>query len=139
MRVMNRHSTYRAILSPGTPNEAVTSCDKGRASDPKWRFFWRIGERNTSAEFPEDSAAPVVPEQFPGWETTMNDWGSHMLSAVKTVAEMLARGLDLDPFSITRYVFEVPVAESTLRTRQNAQLLRQQQLCTRTTAGQAHT
>lgn len=30
--------------------------------DPKWRFFWRIGERAKSTEFEELNAAPVIPK-----------------------------------------------------------------------------
>jgi hypothetical protein len=30
--------------------------------DPKWRYFWRIGNRPNSTEFPELNAEPVIPE-----------------------------------------------------------------------------
>ena len=63
--------------------------------DPKWRFFWRIGERPDAdkTEFADLNAAPVIPKAFAGeWEGTMDDWGNKVLSATMTVAEMLAEG-----------------------------------------------
>eukprot|EP00299_Pterocystis_sp_00344_P003398 c1401_g1_i1.p1 GENE.c1401_g1_i1~~c1401_g1_i1.p1 ORF type:complete len:347 (+),score=67.87 c1401_g1_i1:30-1070(+) len=69
--------------------------------DPKWRYFWRIGERPQSTEFAELNAEPVIPQAFPQWPAVMNKWGNLMLSSVTTAAEMLAVGLDLprDTFS----------------------------------------
>ena len=63
--------------------------------DPKWRFFWRIGERpdESETEFADLNAPPVVPRAFAGeWESTMDSWGSLLLTACTTVAEMLAIG-----------------------------------------------
>ena len=63
--------------------------------DPKWRFFWRIGERpdESETEFADLNAPPVVPSAFAGeWEATMNGWGSLLFNACTTVAEMLAIG-----------------------------------------------
>lgn len=65
--------------------------------DPKWRFFWRIGERPTSTQFPELNAPAVVPQAFPEWEKVMDTWGKLMLDSVRIVAEMVAIGLGLDP------------------------------------------
>ena len=69
--------------------------------DPKWRFFWRIGERPTSGGFEDLNAEPVVPAAFPQWEETMNNWGGLMLDAVTACAEMAAVGFRLpqDSFS----------------------------------------
>eukprot|EP00761_Pharyngomonas_kirbyi_P013061 gb/GECH01013088.1/.p1 GENE.gb/GECH01013088.1/~~gb/GECH01013088.1/.p1 ORF type:complete len:344 (+),score=97.62 gb/GECH01013088.1/:1-1032(+) len=64
-------------------------------ADPKWRFFWRIGERPQETKFSQLNADDVVPEKFPQWEKTMNRWGSLMLQAVTTAAEMFAVGNDL--------------------------------------------
>ena len=63
--------------------------------DPKWRFFWRIGERPAAADtqFAELNAPPVVPAGFRGeWEATMDSWGNKLLDAVSAVAEMIAVG-----------------------------------------------
>ena len=63
--------------------------------DPKWRFFWRIGERPSASDtqFAELNAPPVVPSAFRGeWESTMDGWGDKLLEAVSTVAEMIAIG-----------------------------------------------
>ena len=35
--------------------------------DPKWRFFFQLGERPTETEFPVLNAPPVVPAAFPEW------------------------------------------------------------------------
>jgi len=63
--------------------------------DPKWRFFWRIGERPTSGGFEDLNAEPVLPTAFPQWETKMETWGNLMLGAVTTCAEMAAVGFGL--------------------------------------------
>jgi hypothetical protein len=63
--------------------------------DPKWRFFWRMGERpdESETEFADLNAPPVVPASFEGeWAATMDGWGSLLLRACTTVAEMLAIG-----------------------------------------------
>ncbi|KAI0564745.1 Non-heme dioxygenase [Gracilaria domingensis] len=70
--------------------------------DPKWRFFWRCGERPSSTDFPELNARQVIPDSFTDeWEDTMNEWGNKLLLSVMTVAEMLALGLGLHKTSIT--------------------------------------
>lgn len=63
--------------------------------DPKWRFFWKLGERPAETEFPELNAAPVIPKAFPEWTEVMNTWGSKLLDAVQDVAEMAAEGFGL--------------------------------------------
>jgi isopenicillin N synthase-like dioxygenase len=62
--------------------------------DPKWRFFWRIGDRPEADQtaFAELNAPPVVPRAFPEWPETMEGWGHKILGAAQTVAEMLALG-----------------------------------------------
>jgi isopenicillin N synthase-like dioxygenase len=69
-----------------------------RKKDPKWRFFWRIGDRPAegATRFPQLNAPQVVPAAFAAeWAPTMDAFGRHLLSAVETAAEMLARGLGL--------------------------------------------
>jgi len=68
-----------------------------KGPDPKWRFFWRIGERPASTQFPELNAPAVVPHAFPEWEKVMDKWGKLMLDSVRIVAEMVAIGLGLEP------------------------------------------
>ncbi|KAI8056148.1 hypothetical protein BDF22DRAFT_674076 [Syncephalis plumigaleata] len=70
-------------------------------ADPKWRFFWRIGEVPATSKFPRLNAPPVIPEGFPQWESKMNSWGNHMHAAVLTIAEMAAVGFDLPANAIT--------------------------------------
>jgi isopenicillin N synthase-like dioxygenase len=69
-----------------------------KGADPKWRYFWRIGERPLSTKFPELNAPEVIPQNFPHWKEVMNKWGNLMLQSITTVAEMTAIGLDL-PFN----------------------------------------
>ena len=66
--------------------------------DPKWRYFWRLGDRPTQTRFQELNAEPVVPTgpQFADWVSTMDAWGHLMLGTIKTVSEMVALGLGLD-------------------------------------------
>ncbi|RKO88752.1 hypothetical protein BDK51DRAFT_15361 [Blyttiomyces helicus] len=71
-------------------------------ADPKWRFFWRIGEAPKETKFERLNAAPVVPEAFPQWEEVMNGWGGKMHTAVMCLAEMLAIGFGLPQDTFVR-------------------------------------
>ena len=42
---------------------------KPTSADPKWRFFWRVGPRPASSDFPEQNLEPVCPAAFPEWGT----------------------------------------------------------------------
>ncbi|KAJ3187858.1 hypothetical protein HDU85_006251 [Gaertneriomyces sp. JEL0708] len=64
-------------------------------TDPKWRFFWRIGEAPKVTKFQALNAEPVIPAAFPQWESVMNQWGNLMHNAVSKLAEALAVGFDL--------------------------------------------
>eukprot|EP01117_Protostelium_nocturnum_P005102 TRINITY_DN1851_c0_g1_i1.p1 TRINITY_DN1851_c0_g1~~TRINITY_DN1851_c0_g1_i1.p1 ORF type:complete len:347 (-),score=141.26 TRINITY_DN1851_c0_g1_i1:69-1109(-) len=68
-----------------------------KGADPKWRFFWRIGERPNSTKFQEQNAEPVIPASFPQWKDVMDGWGNLMMQSVRTVSEMTAVGLGLPP------------------------------------------
>lgn len=68
---------------------------KPTKADPKWRFFWRVGPRPTTSDFPEQNLEPVRPQAFPEWSQTMDAWGAKMLSALETTTEMLAIGFGL--------------------------------------------
>lgn len=86
-------------LAKSLPDRPMTECPPG--ADPKWRFFWRMGEQPKATKFPSLNASQVIPSAFPEWPDTMNMWGSKMLSAVHTVAEMAALGLGLNKDSFT--------------------------------------
>lgn len=88
-----------------TPNNAA-HVPKG--ADPKWRYFWRIGERPQSTGFPELNAPPVIPEGFPQWSEVMDKWGSLMLQAIQTVAGMVAVGLELEPKTFSNLLDKGP-------------------------------
>jgi isopenicillin N synthase-like dioxygenase len=64
-------------------------------ADPKWRFFWRMGDSPKVTEFPQLNMPQVVPPAFPRWAEINNRWGSLMLTAVHTCAQMAACGFDL--------------------------------------------
>ena len=66
--------------------------------DAKWRFFWKIGERPKEIE---DTIPQTIPEDFPEWEYEMNTWGTHMITACYTAAEMCAVGMGLDKDTFT--------------------------------------
>ena len=63
--------------------------------DPKWRFFWRIGERPNSSKHADLNAEAVVPDGFPEWKDVMDTWGNKLLQCVRDVSEMAASGFDL--------------------------------------------
>ena len=73
-----------------------------KGPDPKWRFFWRIGERPKSGGFEALNAEPVLPAAFPQWKPTMDAWGTLMLHSVTTCAEMAAVGLGLERDAISK-------------------------------------
>jgi len=83
------HSDVIKTLSP------TNAAHVPKGADPKWRYFWRIGERPQNTKFPELNAPPVIPTNFPHWTDVMNKWGSLMMASIATVAEMVAIGLDL--------------------------------------------
>jgi len=80
-------------------DKPVSECPPG--VDPKWRFFWRMGELPKATRFAQLNAPPVVPKAFPEWASVMNGWGGKMLATVHTVAEMAALGFGLDMNSFT--------------------------------------
>lgn len=68
--------------------------------DPKWRYFWRIGDQPSETKFKQLNAEAVIPQQFiKEWPVTMDNWGNKMLNALYSVAGMAAIGLDLDPLT----------------------------------------
>jgi isopenicillin N synthase-like dioxygenase len=59
--------------------------------DPKERFMWRIGPTPPTTQFPQLNAAPVVPSAFKDiWKTTMDTWGTKLLDAAISIAELIA-------------------------------------------------
>ena len=75
-----------------------------KGPDPKWRFFWRIGERPKEGGFEALNAEPVVPAAFPQWKQTMDRWGHLMLASVTTCAEMAAVGFGLERDAISSFM-----------------------------------
>lgn len=69
--------------------------------DAKWRFFWKVGERpeGASDDFPQ-----VIPDGYPTWERKMDNWGSKLHTAIHTVAEMAALGMDVEKDAFTRHM-----------------------------------
>lgn len=70
--------------------------------DPKWRFFWRAGERPETTEYADLNMPQIIPADFPEWPAVMDRWANLMLTTVETVSEMLAVGLGLDKDAFTR-------------------------------------
>jgi len=81
---------------------------KPQGPDPKWRFFWRIGERPTHTSFPELNSPPVIPKQFLQWTDVMDRWGTLMLTTVTTVAEMIAVASGLPKNALTDLMHQGP-------------------------------
>lgn len=96
-RAINHCSKFSDL---GENDKPVTECPPG--ADPKWRFFWRMGELPPKTEFAQLNADPVLPKAFPEWPKTMNKWGSLILETIHTVAEMAALGFDLPADSFTK-------------------------------------
>ena len=91
-RPRDNSSIAADLLEEDQPKSDV----KARDTDPKWRFFWRCGERPVSTNFPELNAEQVIPEHFKDeWAIIMNNWGEKLLSTLMTVSEMLSLGLNL--------------------------------------------
>ena len=76
--------------------------------DPKWRFFWRIGNTPKLTKFKQLNAESVKPAAFPQWETEMNSWGYHMLDGIKILCEMLSIGFDLPIDTFTKMLENGP-------------------------------
>lgn len=76
--------------------------------DKKSRFFWRMGERPKNTKFTELNAEPVIPQNFPEWEATMNMWGGKMLDAISDLVEMAAIGLGLEKDALTTRIQNAP-------------------------------
>jgi len=83
----------RCLIS-SMPEEHRATLPSG--PDCKCRFMWPLRGRSTgAAEFLELNAPRVAPSGIDGWEQRMDGWGSKMLAAAETVAEMAAIGLGL--------------------------------------------
>lgn len=76
--------------------------------DAKGRFFWRIGSQPADTKFPQLNADPVLPAGFPEWGDVMDGWGSKLLAAVHSVAEMAAVGYGLPPDTFTSMMTSAP-------------------------------
>jgi len=95
------HTTTMVKLGQQNPaDKPLTKCPPD--ADPKWRFFWRMGEQPPVTEFKALNAPQVVPMNLPNWEKVMNTWGGLILGAVGTVAEMAAVGFGLPVDTFTK-------------------------------------
>ena len=63
--------------------------------DPKWRYLWRIGDRDPNAKQSQVEPERVSPKDFPEFTPVVDKWGKSMLAAVHTVSQMLEVGLDI--------------------------------------------
>ena len=63
--------------------------------DPKWRYLWRIGDRDPNAKSSLMEPERVSPKDFPEFTPLVDKWGKTMLQAVHTVAAMLESGLSI--------------------------------------------
>lgn len=89
--------------------DAKNAAHKPQGADPKWRFFWRIGERPENTQFAEQNAPPVIPAAFSEeWATVLDKWGALMMSSVSIVAEMIAVGLGWKKDTLTDLMHQGP-------------------------------
>lgn len=89
--------------------EPKNAAHKPKGADPKWRFFWRMGERPDKTQFAEQNAPPVIPEHFKEqWSTVLNKWGELMLDSVSTVARMIAVGIGMPVETLTDLMHQGP-------------------------------
>jgi len=94
------------IGSIGPDDKPLSPCPP--ELDPKWRFFWRVGEPPKSTKFKQLNAEPVIPKNFPQWTEVMNMWGNKMLDALLTIAEMAAVGFNIPKDSFTSLMADGP-------------------------------
>jgi len=87
-------------------NSPTTICPPGY--DPKWRYFWRMGDPPKDTEYPSLNAVQTPPDNFPEWETVMNEWGTLMLQGCDTVARMVAIGFGLPETTFTDSMKHAP-------------------------------
>ena len=97
------------ILSESPSSDLRASAVRSEAviptsADPKWRFFWRIGERDSeSSKFKELNAEPVVPQAFATtWADILNDWGGRMLGVATLLCTLLEDGLGLENEALSK-------------------------------------
>lgn len=91
------HCTTLGSLGPD--NQPLSPCPP--EFDPKWRFFWRIGDLPKETKFPQLNADAVIPHGFPQWKTVMDTWGTKMIESLFTLAEMCEHGFKLPRKSFT--------------------------------------
>ncbi|CAK9783307.1 unnamed protein product [Cutaneotrichosporon oleaginosum] len=91
-----RDDECQAVIAALDPAERPLDLS-GHSADPKCRFFHRMTEKPPyESKFPYSTAPNVVPAAMEGWETRVDEWGSHIKQAVEGVARMVAAGLGLE-------------------------------------------
>jgi hypothetical protein len=95
--------TPRCVADPASCAAALSRQRPGHEAraptrpDAKERFFWRVGPRPASTEFPELNAEQVVPRGCEAWWSRLLDgWGGALLAATEAVAVAAAHGLGLE-------------------------------------------
>lgn len=99
-RCLEQPRDFRSIAARMLPIDRPTILPLDYAGEPKRRFFWPLGSRPVSTDFPvlNQTGELVVPAAFTGeWANTMNNWGNMMLQAVATVLSMVELGTGLKP------------------------------------------
>jgi isopenicillin N synthase-like dioxygenase len=63
-------------------------------SDPKCRYFWKIGSNPEKTDFPElNTKDQIIPKQIMGFEYAMDKWGNSLMDSLYKVTELLSIGL----------------------------------------------
>ena len=90
IEIARDHSELRKLQNLSEENLPVSLLKP--IPDAKWRFFWKIGEREDDpiCDFPQ-----VIPQGFPDWQTKMDKWGNKLGDATKVIAQMAAIGMGL--------------------------------------------
>lgn len=88
----------QAIIAQLDPAERPLSTI---ASDPKCRFFHRMGIVPPTTEFPTLKMENVTPINFANtWERDMEIWGQQIKSCAEGVVRMLAVGLGMEEMAL---------------------------------------
>ena len=86
------HAEFLKALTP--ENAAFTPSPPNK--DPKWRYLFRIGEKEKGAVASIVEPERVAPADFPEFTPIVDKWGGTLLNAVHTLAAMLETGLELE-------------------------------------------
>lgn len=91
IEIPRENQEFRQSLSSN--NQPLTPLPPPK--DPKWRYLWRIGDRDPNAKKSAVEPERVAPNDFPEFTKIVDKWGSQLLQAVHSVSQMLEIGLDI--------------------------------------------